>query len=269
MAALTPDGLIDRLRRAPRVWLFLDYDGTLADFAPTPDDVLPDPQLIALLRRLSRRPRLRIAVISGRKLEHVRKLLPLEGVLLGGTYGIELLTPQGELLERADYGSIRPALDALKPQWEALIRGQTGFYLEDKGWTLALHARYAEDGPAGDVLSAARRAAERGIDERLFRILGGHKFLEVGPMAANKARTVAYLLEAFPWPGALPVYLGDDDKDEEAFGAVHAGGGVAIRVGAAPETSRADWRLDSPAAVRDWLARLPDAEKDPKGLQNL
>jgi trehalose 6-phosphate phosphatase len=64
---------------------------------------------------------------------------------------------------------------------------------------------------------------------------------------------VAYLLERYPWPGALPLYVGDDDKDEEAFGVIQARGGVAIRVCSEPCDTRADGHLESPLDVRRWL----------------
>ena len=83
----------ERLAQAERLWLFLDYDGTLADFAPTPEHVNPDPELVDLIERLARHPRFRVAVVSGRRLSHVQKLVPVPGVLLAGTYGIELQTP--------------------------------------------------------------------------------------------------------------------------------------------------------------------------------
>ena len=74
-----PQDLEQRLARTERLWLFLDYDGTLADFAPTPDHVLPDPELVDLLATLARHPRIRIAVVSGRRLSHVQKLVPVPG----------------------------------------------------------------------------------------------------------------------------------------------------------------------------------------------
>ncbi|MGD8627119.1 MAG: trehalose-phosphatase, partial [Anaerolineae bacterium] len=70
-----PDPLLDRLAGTDRIRLFLDYDGTLADFAPTPEHVEPDPDLAQLVARLASQPRLRVAVISGRRLAHVRKLV--------------------------------------------------------------------------------------------------------------------------------------------------------------------------------------------------
>ena len=254
-----PRGPLDeRLGRAGHVWLFLDYDGTLADFAPTPEHVDPEPELVDLLTRLANQPRLRLAVISGRRLSHVRRLVPVPGILLAGTYGVELQTPEGEQIDRLDYHAVRPVLEAVKPEWAGLIAGRDGFFLEDKDWALALHARFAEEKESEQVLAAARAIATEAIQptEGMFRILGGHKFLEIGPSLAHKGRTVEYLLKSDPWPGALPLYLGDDDKDEEAFGVIKAKGGMAILVAAQPRDTAADFRLESPQAARRWLETL-------------
>lgn len=247
----------ERLTQAERLWLFLDYDGTLADFTPTPEHVNPDPELIELLTRLARHPHIRIAVISGRRLSHVQVLLPVPDIFLAGTYGIELQTPEGERINRVEYEAVRPTLDVLKPHWEQMIADREGFFLEDKGWTLALHARFADEDEAEEVLAAARRMATGAARSGPFHLLGGHKFLEIGPTLAHKGQTVHYLLDRYYWPGALPVYLGDDDKDEEAFGVIKARGGIAIVVTQEPRSTQADCRLESPQAVHHWLETLP------------
>jgi trehalose-phosphatase len=244
-----------RAVEAGRVWLFLDYDGTLADFAPTPEHVEPDPALIELVTELAAHPRLRVAVVSGRRLAHVQALVPVPGILRAGTYGVELELPAGERVERVPYDTVRPVLEQLKPRWRTLIEEREGFFLEDKDWALALHARFAAEDEADEVLTQAERMASA-ADPETFRVLGGHKFLEVGPRLAHKGRTIAYLLEHHAWPGALPLYLGDDDKDEEAFGVILERGGAAIVVAAEPRPTQADCRLPSPQAARRWLRRL-------------
>ena len=259
MMSQDPVDVARRLSQAKRIWLFLDYDGTLADFAPTPEHVHPDPELVALLTRFAQHPRLRVAVVSGRRLSHVQRLVPVPGILLAGTYGIELQTPEGERIDRLEYGAIRPTLETLRPQWANLLAGREGFFLEDKGWALALHARFAEGHESDRVLAEARRMAAEAIGSAapdLFRLLGGDKFLEIGPQLAHKGRTVEYLLAQYPWPGSLPVYLGDDDKDEEAFVVIKAQGGFAIVVASEPRETQADWRLPSTQAARRWLSTL-------------
>jgi trehalose-phosphatase len=253
----TPERINERLAQAKRLWLFLDYDGTLADFAPTPEYVNPEPAVVNLLTKLARHPQMRIAVVSGRRLSHVQALLPVPGIFLAGTYGIELQTSEGERINRVAHSAVRPALDVLKPRWLRLIADREGFLLEDKYWALALHARFAEDEETERVLTAARSMASEVASSRLFRLLGGHKFLEIGPRLAHKGQTVDYLLDRYPWPGALPLYLGDDDKDEEAFGVIKARGGMAILVAPEPRKTKAECRLESPQAVRHWLETLP------------
>jgi trehalose-phosphatase len=255
-----PEDMQQRLARADRLWLFLDYDGTLADFAPTPEHINPEPELVDLLGRLAAHPRIRVSVVSGRRLSHIQQLVPVPGILLAGTYGVELQMPGGERVDRLEYDVIRPALAGLKPLWADHIAGRQGFFLEDKGWSLALHGRFADKNEAERVLAQARRNAAKEIDlgsPGPFRLLGGHRFLEVGPRLAHKGQAVDHLLGQFPWPGALPIFLGDDDKDEEAFSVVKARGGIAVLVAAEPRDSHADWRLDSPQTARCWLEALP------------
>jgi trehalose-phosphatase len=253
------EALTERALARERLWLLLDYDGTLADFAPAPDMVRPDPGIAGRIGRLAASPRVRLAIVSGRRLRDVRALIPVEGIYLAGTYGVEVRAPDGKLMSRVDHSAIRPALERVKPQWADLVDGRGGFYIEDKDWALALHARFSEEDEAGRVLALARGVLERELPEAQFRILGGHRFLEAAPRLADKGKTVDFLLENYPLPDAQPVYVGDDDKDEEAFEAIARHGGVAIKVmnGAQRRAaSRAAFTLDSPAAVNAWLEEL-------------
>lgn len=251
--------LLATLTAAPRLQLFLDYDGTLADFAPTPENPTPDQAVTRLLARLVAAPHIRVALVSGRRLDHLEQLVPVPGVLLAGAYGIELRLADGRLINRLEYDRVRPPLTALKPQWAGLLAGRKGFFLEDKGWSLALHARFADDAEAEAVLAQARDLAGAALaarDEGELQLLGGNKFLEIAPALADKGLAVAHLLQQFPWAGALPVYVGDDDKDEKAFAVIRAQGGLTAVVAAQPRPTLADCRLPSPRAARAWLSQL-------------
>jgi trehalose 6-phosphate phosphatase len=238
-------------------WLFLDYDGTLADFAPTPDIVIPNDEVIRLISQLAEIERVRVTILSGRRLAHIRELLPVAGVMMAGTYGLEIEYPAAGPVPRVDAGLIRPTLNEIATQWITLIAGKPGFYLEDKGLALALHARHAEEADARQVLAAAQDVLEP-VRKRpeLFRIMGGHRFLEVGPAQAGKGASVAYLLERYALPDSFPVFVGDDDKDEEAFQVVRDRGGVTVVTASAPRPSIAEYRLRNPGEVRAWLGEL-------------
>jgi trehalose 6-phosphate phosphatase len=250
-----------RILDAPRIRLFLDYDGTLAEFAPTPDIIEPDPELADLVSRVAAHPRILASVVSGRRLEHVEALLPVEGILKAGTYGVEMTLPDGSHLNRVERSVIRPVLDEVKEIWSALLDGRPGYFLEDKDWAIAIHGRHAEDGEESDVLQAGRSEAEAALNQCApevagqFRILGGFKFVELGP---ELAKTITYLLEERPWPGALPLFLGDDDKDEEAFEIIKQHDGMALLVNRTPRDTHADVRIDAPQDTRAWLEELLD-----------
>ncbi|HSK86723.1 MAG TPA: trehalose-phosphatase [Anaerolineales bacterium] len=246
-------------RESQLLWLFLDYDGTLADFASTPDIIEPNPRVISILEQLVRTSTLRVTILSGRRLGHVRLLLPITGIFLAGTYGIELLTPTNETIHCVEYTEIRPVLETIRLQWEQIIRGRSNFFLEDKGWTLALHARFAADDESEQVITRARQVIGETAPASHFRILGGHKFLEIAPRLASKKDTVAYLLSQYPLPDANLLYIGDDDKDEEAFPVIHAHQGVAVKVLQPSQRSQpttADFFFESPDETLQWLEDL-------------
>lgn len=251
--------LIGWALEAQHLWLFLDYDGTLADFAPTPEHIQPNPEIIALLERLAHKPNIRVTILSGRRLQHVRLLLPMAGIFLAGTYGIELQTPSGQTIQRVEYEVIRPPLETIKPAWTRIIGEREGFFLEDKGWSLALHARFADDLEAEQVLTQAMQSIRAELLGDHFRILGGHKFLEIAPQLASKKQTATYLLNEYPLPDAHIIYIGDDDKDEEAFPVIHAHHGVAIKVlqpSQVGSPTESDLFFESPAETVHWLEGL-------------
>jgi trehalose 6-phosphate phosphatase len=263
MNSCNEEQIRQKIGRARHVWLFLDYDGTLADFAPTPEDIIPDPSLIALIKKLAGLNNTRVTIISGRRLAHIQALLPLRTVLMAGTYGLEIQTPDGEMVQRLDYGEIRPFLDELHQAWAQILVGRSGFFLEDKGWTLAIHAKDAAEVEAGSVLEEATRRANDLLAQAPagpFRLQGGHRFLECSPLTADKKKSVNHILAAYPWyEDALLVYLGDDDKDEVAFSAIQERSGVAVAVGERLRSSTADCLLPSPQAARQWLQSIAEA----------
>lgn len=261
----------ERIAAGQRTWLFLDYDGTLAEFAPNPDVVLPDPELIALLKRLARHDDvLRLVVLSGRRFSHVLSLLPVPGVLLAGNYGIEFQTWEGKRERLVDFDRERPFLDQIKAEWQRLVGDAEDYYLEDKGYSVALHARKARDKEARLMIADATSAARQLVDKNTFRILGGYKFLEVAPVMSDKGQSLSMILKRFPWGegepeqptdargGAHIIYLGDDDKDEQAFKVVLKRGGTPIVVMQEEHPTLAEYYLSSPAETRCWLTNIAE-----------
>lgn len=257
MKQFGPSSQVDRIRSAERLLLFLDYDGTLAEFAKTPDEIYPDQELIDLLTKLKNHPHIQPAVISGRRLSHIRTLVPIPGIWLAGTYGIELIDPNGVRIDRIDFEKVRPYLDAIKPLWLELVSQQPELYLEDKGWSLALHAKFVSQVEAEDILQQAKMILDTvEFPREDFRILGGNKFLEIAPYLANKGIAVEYLFAKNISDGALPMYIGDDDKDEEAFETILRHEGIAVKVCSQPCETKAQMQIRNTKSVREFLSSL-------------
>jgi trehalose 6-phosphate phosphatase len=248
-----------RVLAGSKLWLFLDYDGTLVPIAPTPAEARPDASLLELLACLAARRQFRVVVLSGRPLGSLLEMLPVPALILAGTYGLEVQLWGTRVEAQAGLAALRPTVEAVKAKWAELVGSRAGFLVEDKGLAVALHARWAPPDDAGWVLPRARRAAEPLTTAAPVRILGGDRFLEVAPVAAHKGQAVEWLLRRLPWPGAGIVYFGDDDKDEEAYAVVRQWGGTPIAVG--PRLHRAatlGW-LPAPGAVCAWLQQLAGA----------
>jgi trehalose 6-phosphate phosphatase len=225
--------------------LLLDLDGTIAPIMPQPHDVVPLPARTALMRRLRERFDGRLAIVSGRTIAEVDRVLQGSVIAVAGVHGLERRAADGRL-ERARPD---PALDLVRAELPSLLARYPGLSAEDKGLSVTLHYRAAPD--AG----AAVQAFAEAIAARTNLVLqpGDHVAELRGPGAGKGAAIRAFMKEA-PFAGTRPIYLGDDRTDEDGFAAVSALGGVGVLVGAARRTA-ATRRLADVDAVMDWLSK--------------
>lgn len=241
-----------KINQKERAFLFLDYDGTLARFAPNPDVVLPDSELIDILHEINNLENIKLAIISGRRLDHIRLLVPINGIWLAGSYGLELVDPRGNEIHLLEFDHLRPGLEFIKPIWQALIDGREGFYLEDKGWSLAIHANGSDKQEVNHVMASARR-----IDvPDGFHLKSTHNFIEICPPKADKGVAVEYILNSAELNDLLPIFIGDDPRDEDAFAAVQSIGGAGILVTERDRDTKATYALKRPEQVRKWLKEI-------------
>ncbi len=264
LAQQTLDGAGALYLQGRCLWLFLDYDGTLVPLVPKPREARPDAELLRTLARLGRAPRLRTAILSGRPLEWLQDALPISGLYLAGVYGSQIQSPDGGLFHRVDPEVTRRTVGQVKTIWEELIQGRSGFMIEDKGISVAMHSRQADREEAAAVEARAQAvAAERAGSE--LRVLSGVHYIELAPRAANKGEAVKWIIRRFPFQGALVVYVGDDIVDEEAFEVIQGLGGIAVRVGPQVNASLANERLPGVAEVRAWLVGLLEGSQADHG----
>ena len=186
----------------------------------------------------------RLALLSGRSLANVRSYLhPLE-VAAGGSHGLEL----AHACETTVAVQSPPGLAGAIAKLKRLELDQPGVIIEEKPGGVAVHYRQAPGAEATCREIAARIAAEAGM-----ALQPGKMVVELKHPATDKGRALKRFMEAPPFTGTRPIFLGDDLTDEDGFASARELGGAGILVG--PERpTHALYRLDDVASVQRWRA---------------
>ncbi|MDB4885571.1 MAG: trehalose-6-phosphatase [Gemmatimonadetes bacterium] len=224
---------------------FLDCDGTLVELAPTPDAVRLTARAHAVIRALFARCRGAVALVSGRSIADLDRIMGAPPLPAAGQHGLEWRDAGEHASAVVD---AQPALQEARARLTALAAEQPALVLEDKGLSLAVHYRRAPE------LSAVAHAAVERELERIgdaYRLQRGKYVVELRPAAGGKAHAIAAFMARDPFDGRVPVFIGDDETDEEGFALVNAAGGLSIHVGDGPTVAR--WALPDPGAVVEWL----------------
>lgn len=261
MASLKPlwmhlDAMAARVRESHGLWVGADYDGTLTPIVTRPEHATLDPRARAALRTLRRRSGAHLAVVSGRKLGDLRKLVRVPGVFLGGSGGLETFEPgRGRVVHLKGHARLSPSLRKTLDAW---CRRFPGAWLEDKKLAVSLHYREVPvrfRDAFGQGVRRRVRAHHRGVE-----LIHGKMVFEVLPATGmDKAAALARWLPEKAVPGLF--YFGDDTNDEPVHALVRQLGGVAVAVGRT--VSRAEFVLEAPEHVvwflewltREWAAR--------------
>jgi trehalose 6-phosphate synthase/phosphatase len=246
--------VVERLRKAPRLLLLLDYDGTLVPFAPTPELAAPDPPVMELLSALARRPGTEVHVISGRSRETLEAWLGEAPVDLHAEHGY---WSRARAEARWTSSELPPPewRDAVLAIFEDFATRTPGSLIEEKTASLAWHYRSA-DPEFGEVQARELLVHLREILSNVpVEIVPGNKVIEARPHGIHKGCIVQRLLPAIQ-VGTAILALGDDRTDEDLFAALPEDA-FAIHVG--PTASRAPLRLASVSEVRRLLHSLVDA----------
>ena len=235
--------------RAPRPpWppepaVFLDLDGTLIEIAQRPDEVTRTARLDALLARLPAATSNAVAIVSGRTVADLDRLLAPHKLPVAGIHGLERRRAGGPVIRA------QVALDWMQGARNAMDRfaaTHPGLLLENKGASLALHYRSRPE------LEDAVQQFVAGLDLPVAaERLQGRKVMEVKPRQMNKGTAIRAFMSEPPFAGRTPVFAGDDVTDESGFTAVNELGGISVKVG--DGVTAANWRLGGVSEVLRWL----------------
>lgn len=233
---------LDSLRGKVDLALFLDFDGTLVELAPTPDGINVAHDLADRLGKLGIALGDRLALVSGRAIVDLEKHLGPIALACAGSHGSDCRQASGEPLGDPPGGLPSEALCAIADFAQA-----QGFDLEDKPHGAALHYRANPDlEPQGLAF------AEQLIKTHDLEMKRGKCVIELVAPGANKGTAVAAFMGEAPFAGAVPIFIGDDVTDEDGFAKAAELGGFGIIVGDRLGTVAKN-RLASVAALHHWL----------------
>lgn len=240
--------LARRLRRAGRVAVLTDFDGTLAPIQHRPDTVKLSDRVRRALARLRAHGHV-VGIVSGRRIDDLRRRVGLSGLWYAGNHGFFLRSPHGTsltLVHDEEYSEI----PRIAREMAHALRGAPGVLLEVKPASVAVHYRGAPRASHRAATRAARRVAEAGN----LRLLAGKCVWELLPRTpVDKAVAVRTILDLERRNGrGLPaVFIGDDLTDEPVFSLP-----LTLPVCVGRRQTAARYRLRSPADVVRLLERI-------------
>lgn len=223
--------------------LFLDLDGTLAPIAARPQDVRPDARRTRMLETLDAGLDGRLAVVTGRTLADVDRILEGRIVCVAAVHGLVRRDADGVVHEAIAH----PALERAIYEMRCFSVRDPGLIVEEKGASVALHFRMAQAFAAAARVMAGRLSAETGLT-----LQKGDMVVELRTPGAAKGDSIRAFMQTPAFRGATPVFLGDDITDEHGFAEVARLGGYGVLVGR-PRDTQALCGLRNVEDVAAWL----------------
>ena len=240
------------------LFIFLDFDGTLTPIVSAPEKAILPEDTKKLLKEMSENPRIKLVFISGRSLEDIMSKIGIKNAIYSGNHGLQLDGPKIKF-EPLILPGYQMIVDRIKEELRQKISRIQGAFVEDKGLTLSLHYRLAKKKEIPVLKKIFKETVTLYLLRNKIRVKSGKMVIEVRPPAEwDKGKVVLWLLaKSFivsKGESILPVYLGDDVTDEDAFCAIK-NKGLTILVGK-PKKSHAQYYLKDHNEVQDFLKRI-------------
>jgi len=241
------------------LFLFLDYDGTLTPIIRNPDDAILPKKTKEILRELSKNPYCKLTIISGRALKDMKNIIGLEDIIYVGNHGLEIEGPRLKFKSPVSL-QYKIILKKIKDVLTKKLSNVKGAFIEDKGLSLTLHYRLVDKKCTYLVKTIFHETIIHYLVANRINIKLGKKVLEViPPLEWNKGKAVLWLLARLKFilgrEVFMPMYIGDDITDEDAF-KVLKNRGLGIFIGEPTKTSSAKYYLRNSQEVSMFLKQV-------------
>ena len=240
--------LLKDYRGARRRLLVLDYDGTLMNFNPNPQAVIPDDQLLAFLETLAKEPGNQVVLNSGRDRRTMEEWL--------GHLPIDMAAEHGVWTKRQGAWAMNAGLSvnwkkSIIEVLDTMVERTPGSFIEEKEFSVAWHYRRV-DKDFGEKRIREFRDLLLYLTANLdLQVLEGNKVVEVKNAGVNKGIATRSWLNQEDWDFILAI--GDDHTDEDTFQALPETA-YSIKVGMAASAAR--YHLLSVEQVRGLLQAI-------------
>jgi trehalose-phosphatase len=235
----------------------MDFDGTLADFHLDPAAVTLPPSRQMLVQALSKRSDMSAGIVSGRLIADLRGRVPAApSMFFAGLHGLEVEGP-GFRFTHSAAALAAPGIGVLVKDLRRAVRPLPGVFLEDKTYAVVLHLRGASKADRLHAITRFNALSQPLLSEGTVRLQPGDHVLELVPNVewtkGDAVRAILRQVEADMKEPVWPVYLGDDETDEDAFEEIGSNG-LTIAVGRRP--AAAAFRIDNAGAVECFLTAI-------------
>ncbi|KAB2076465.1 hypothetical protein ERO13_A06G037100v2 [Gossypium hirsutum] len=253
-----------------QIAMFLDYDGTLSPIVEDPDRAFMPREMRAAVRDVARY--FPTAILTGRCRDKVYSFVKLSGLYYAGSHGMDIKGPsksckdnnngkQGVLFQPAS--EFLPMIDEVYKALVEKTNSIPGAKVENNKFCVSVHYRCVDEKSWATIAEQVRSVLNHYPKLKLTQ---GRKVLEIRPTIKwDKGRALEFLLEALGYNNAndvLPIYIGDDRTDEDAFKVLRDRGlGFGILVSKIPKETNASYSLQEPSEVKEFLRRLVEWKK--------
>ncbi len=241
----------ERMKNSSPV-IFLDYDGTLTPIVSHPQEAYLSDTMRRFIQSLA--GHYPVAIISGRALQDVKQRVALDELYYSGSHGFEISEPGGQAKAIGEVQKLTPVIASLEKELKSGLSPFPGVYMELKPYSLAVHYRNVSTEKKGEVIASTHTICKAYPQVRLHK---GKEVINIDPaMDWDKGKAVLRLLECMPVKEpSLPLYLGDDITDEDAFKALK-NRGIGILIKEENRNTYADYTLNNIDEVAQFLQKL-------------
>lgn len=254
--------IYNKIDKADEILLFLDYDGTLVSFKKRPQDVITPDKVKSVLHHLTQNPIFNIFIISGRTLHEIKKLIDIKGLSFAALHGLQIELSNGKNFFWEEAKNIRPLLKKLKTILLYEFKDDKEVFIEDKEFTLAFHYRMLSKDKIKEAVEKFSNKVKKINNNNLLEIIYGAKVVETRPQGWHKGKAVELILKNISeYKNPLPIYIGDDITDEDAFEHLRKEGITIFVTHDSNRKTAAHYWLKNPDEVLKFLQTLSKIKK--------